>query len=687
MNQLIQDSEVKPSNSVQNSEMPDLSDHLHHSFDAPWPQPSEYLDLPELRDMWFLPGFQQGGSLAANQLTIQPSEGPDIDPNVIGLTDSNDLTSKHKVDEAVSIDLEDNLESSNPEIPGALPADDYEKGCAAAPAALDVALSWPSQMETQVARLCEGIEKTITNEVERHLSDIAMAFSANATNELDASEAERRHCSFEDSEGDLHAASSTNSRTDQLEAGRGAGVCIESQLERTCLQVRQDLSEVLHRSVKEQIRTAFRVGLLAHQEVNTHCEEARSEKGSDGSFPIEKIAGGKQPLICPHCQKLFQRQCNLKCVFQHSSILLLLLLRLTVIRKHLKRHERPYGCTYPGCLKGFGSKNDWRRHEETQHSREEMWICQQRSGCEPKRGCGQAFNKKELFRQHLRQQHRITDVSRIKGMSKESRSHIWCGFCTKTIELDQSGFKGRNERFDHIEMHFNQGERITDWVPIDRNPSSEPWNVLQAAAFGIQDDEPAFDFSLGQGIRCPSGHEPSDRYPRDVSTSGGLFEFGRPATLRSSSQGGSESAVEIVQLDADGGPGVKSLPTTFRSLAIGSSVPAKNVSPSRIRSHNEDIVEVVRKKKRKKSVQAGQTHDGKESTLDGVIECVRFLLLPQFWDRSTADHPFLGHFQCQCHAVWSGIHAHCSGGGCEISSSCDHRFCDRCVRGFSFGLN
>ena len=299
-------------------------------------------------------------------------------------------------------------------------------------------------------------------------------------------------------------------------------------------------------------------------------------------------------------------------------------------RKHLKRHEKPYGCTYPGCIKGFGSKNDWKRHEETQHSPEEMWICQQRSGCEPKRSCGEAFNKKELFRQHLRQQHGITDMGRIKDMSKESRiggagqSHIWCGFCTKTIELDKSGFEGRNERFDHIERHFNQGKRMTDWVPIDRGPLLERWYVLQAVAFGIQYDELAFDSSLGQGIRSPfRGHEPSDRYPRDVSTSGGMFEFGRPATMRSSSRGGSESAVEATQLDADGGPGVKNLPTILGSLAINSSAPAKNISSSKIRSHNEDDVEAVRKKKRKRLVQAGQTHDSKESALNGVIECVR----------------------------------------------------------------
>jgi hypothetical protein len=36
-------------------------------------------------------------------------------------------------------------------------------------------------------------------------------------------------------------------------------------------------------------------------------------------------------------------------------------------RKHMKRHERPYGCAISGCDKAFGSKHDWNRHEMSQH--------------------------------------------------------------------------------------------------------------------------------------------------------------------------------------------------------------------------------------------------------------------------------------------------------------------------------
>ena len=318
MNQLVQDSEEKPSNSVQNSEMPDLSGHLHYLVGSPWSQPPEHPDFPELRDLWLLP--EQYGSPAAGRLIIEPSEGPDIDPNIKELTDSNEPTVENEVDETVSICLEDNIELPSPEVPGALFADPYEKTYAAAPAPLDVTPSWSSQMETQVARLCEDIEKIIINEVESHLSNIEMAFSANAINKLDTSEAKRRHCFFEDREGDLQVASSTGSRGKQLGAGsRGTGVCIESQLEQACLQVRQNRSEILHRSVKEQIHEVFRVGLLAHQKTNTHCEVARPEKVAEGSSSMKTVAGGKQSLICPYCKKPFQRKCNLKCVFQRKN--------------------------------------------------------------------------------------------------------------------------------------------------------------------------------------------------------------------------------------------------------------------------------------------------------------------------------------------------------------------------------
>ncbi|RWA07760.1 hypothetical protein EKO27_g7355, partial [Xylaria grammica] len=57
--------------------------------------------------------------------------------------------------------------------------------------------------------------------------------------------------------------------------------------------------------------------------------------------------------LCSTCGKIFPRKCELK--------------------KHEKRHEKPYGCTMPGCERRFGSKNDWKRHENTQHPMSETW--------------------------------------------------------------------------------------------------------------------------------------------------------------------------------------------------------------------------------------------------------------------------------------------------------------------------
>jgi hypothetical protein len=47
-----------------------------------------------------------------------------------------------------------------------------------------------------------------------------------------------------------------------------------------------------------------------------------------------------------------------------------------VFRKHMKRHQKPYACTrVPGCDKRFGSKSDWKRHENDQHIQLQFWRC------------------------------------------------------------------------------------------------------------------------------------------------------------------------------------------------------------------------------------------------------------------------------------------------------------------------
>ncbi|KAI1662653.1 hypothetical protein F4813DRAFT_394831 [Daldinia decipiens] len=162
----------------------------------------------------------------------------------------------------------------------------------------------------------------------------------------------------------------------------------------------------------------------------------------------------QQAHACSQCSKLFGRRCELK--------------------KHEKRHLKPYGCTFPGCSKKFGSKNDWKRHESSQHLMLEHWICDEKQADKSSESCGRNFPRRELFKQHLSAQHRIIeqelldhklDTCRV-GRNHETR--FWCGFCREIIEITKEGIEAWAERFNHIDDHFqgrnNRAKRdIGDW--------------------------------------------------------------------------------------------------------------------------------------------------------------------------------------------------------------------------------
>lgn len=154
-------------------------------------------------------------------------------------------------------------------------------------------------------------------------------------------------------------------------------------------------------------------------------------------------------------------------------------------RKHLKRHDRRYGCTDTDCKKTFGSKDDWKRHENTQH---DSWHCavQSRSSntniecdtlgssstnSESIKPCGKHFKRKEEFIEHLKHTHNISEKSRIDSAYKnrhlggDNQSTFWCGFCGHVQPLGDCGSKWRDVRFNHIGDHFASGRSIEGWVP------------------------------------------------------------------------------------------------------------------------------------------------------------------------------------------------------------------------------
>jgi len=148
----------------------------------------------------------------------------------------------------------------------------------------------------------------------------------------------------------------------------------------------------------------------------------------------------------------------------------------------MKSHELPYGCTFLTCNKTFDSKNDWKRHENSQHFHLETWRCDK----ERLEGgaCAKVCYRKESFQDHLVKVHEI-DLDKINTIVENCRigrncqARFWCGFCRKLVELKRKGVDAWTERFDHIDDHFmgrhgQPKQKIQEWVPMDSDrPKAE----------------------------------------------------------------------------------------------------------------------------------------------------------------------------------------------------------------------
>lgn len=173
------------------------------------------------------------------------------------------------------------------------------------------------------------------------------------------------------------------------------------------------------------------------------------------------------PKVCDVCGQAVARECDL--------------------RKHMKRHEKPFGCTYPKCHKRFGAKSDWKRHENSQHFQLEAYRC---------KDCGEHFLRVEKFETHLRSKHGTTDPSDLeeekksRKIGKNCQGQFWCGFCEDVVRLKQRRNAAWDERFDHIAAHF-QKEKIDEWVCAEENKKKhELLRDMDRYVFDDDDERP-----------------------------------------------------------------------------------------------------------------------------------------------------------------------------------------------------
>ncbi|KAF7190009.1 Transcriptional regulator CRZ1 [Pseudocercospora fuligena] len=164
---------------------------------------------------------------------------------------------------------------------------------------------------------------------------------------------------------------------------------------------------------------------------------------------------------CEVCGKVKNRECDLK--------------------KHMKRHTRPYGCTFPNCAKKFGSRNDWKRHESGQHFLEEMWKC----GRARKHDGGTClrrpwFTKDQMIRHLKGPEHKMSNEHEIEQecdkyhLGREGHVHFWCGFCKILITQPEYTTNAWENRFKHIGDHFDHDKwNIDDWVCVEENKAKK----------------------------------------------------------------------------------------------------------------------------------------------------------------------------------------------------------------------
>lgn len=155
-----------------------------------------------------------------------------------------------------------------------------------------------------------------------------------------------------------------------------------------------------------------------------------------------------------------------------------------------------------GCAADFGSKNEWKRHVNTQHMRLGFWRCDQ---CPQMDRKPNDFNRKDLFVQHLRRMHPIEAAIQseiVKPAKRKMHDDVEeqtlaeavprcfvklrtppvsssCVFCDATFE----GFGKWEERMEHVGRHMEAMKKgREDPLPLSAwriDEETEQWLVAE----------------------------------------------------------------------------------------------------------------------------------------------------------------------------------------------------------------
>jgi hypothetical protein len=137
-------------------------------------------------------------------------------------------------------------------------------------------------------------------------------------------------------------------------------------------------------------------------------------------------------------------------------------------RKHVKRHTKPYVCTFPPCTSRHGSRSDWKRHEESQHAISESWLCSTRvlDGTR----CFTNFSSEHGLQCHLVVAHRMPaskitlELCEAMHLGENGVGRFWCGFCKDIISQEpRNDCNPREMRTRHVGDHYDKDCAISDY--------------------------------------------------------------------------------------------------------------------------------------------------------------------------------------------------------------------------------
>ena len=186
----------------------------------------------------------------------------------------------------------------------------------------------------------------------------------------------------------------------------------------------------------------------------------------------------------------------------------------------MKRHDKPFWCTSDGCNKSFGSKNDWKRHENSQHFQLEVWRCDQGSKSAGSMLCRKVYHRREVFRTHLQRDHGIQSTAEIDGkldrcrVGRSCEARFWCGFCKHVVEIKEKGPPAWTARFNHIYDHYSKEKRLKDdWQSFDERRAAAAEFPLASASTAAAGEKGAASSAASSSYASPSSVSSSSSSP------------------------------------------------------------------------------------------------------------------------------------------------------------------------------